>query len=184
MIGIYKITNKLTQDFYIGSSTHIKYRWWRHITFLNKKSHWNPFIQNSWNKYGRNAFEFSVLELCPVNKLQEREQYYIDTLRPNFNACPRAYTTAGRHLSKETLLKMHFFMLSKNKGKKCSEEQKEKIRKALKGRKNPEHSARMKGRIPWNKGKTGLWHWTKEALEMRTITYKETIKKKHENNRI
>jgi len=46
---------------------------------------------------------------------------------------------------------------SGNKGRIIIEETKEKIRKKLIGRKNPEHSKRMKGRPAWNKDKKRDW---------------------------
>jgi len=41
---------------------------------------------------------------------------------------------------------------SGNKGRIISATTREKIRESLLGRKNPEHSERMKGRKTWNKG--------------------------------
>ena len=53
-----------------------------------------------------------------------------------------------------------------NKGKKQSEETKEKIKNSLTGRKlSEETKEKMKGRIPWNKGKTNVYsNETKEKL--------------------
>ena len=45
-----------------------------------------------------------------------------------------------------------------NKGKHCSEETKEKIRRAHLGKKlTEEHRKKLCGKIPWNKGKTGIY---------------------------
>jgi group I intron endonuclease len=38
---------------------------------------------------------FSIIEYCPKDKLIEREQYWIDTLKPEFNICKIAGFTLG-----------------------------------------------------------------------------------------
>jgi len=45
---------------------------------LNHNWHDNKHLQNSWNKYGADKFTFSVIEECELDKLTEREQYWID----------------------------------------------------------------------------------------------------------
>lgn len=80
--GIYKITNKITQKFYIGSSVKISRRWREHIKELKKGTHRSKYLQNSFNKYGLNNFTFEVIEECSKELLSDREQYYLDTLMP------------------------------------------------------------------------------------------------------
>ena len=58
--GVYKITNKITNDFYIGSSKDIYKRWNRHKNELNKKKHINIILQRAWNKYGSDNFLFEI----------------------------------------------------------------------------------------------------------------------------
>jgi group I intron endonuclease len=41
----------------------------------------NVWLQRSYNKYGRKAFVFSVIEYCSEDVLLERERYYIDAAR-------------------------------------------------------------------------------------------------------
>lgn len=60
--GIYKITNIKNGKFYIGSSVDINSRMRGHRSALRNNSHSNKYLQNSWNKYGEDNFEFSVLE--------------------------------------------------------------------------------------------------------------------------
>lgn len=77
--GIYKILNKTTGKFYIGSSRYIKQRWGMHKADLNKNKHDNDYLQNAWNKYGENDFEFIILEqVTNFDLLEIREQYWID----------------------------------------------------------------------------------------------------------
>lgn len=77
--GIYQIKNLINGKIYIGSSRYIKNRFSTHKGFLNKNCHDNSYLQNAWNKYGAEAFEFSVLEqITNFDKLEEREQHWID----------------------------------------------------------------------------------------------------------
>ena len=83
--GIYKIRNNITSDFYIGSAANLRYRWYNHRNALGANRHSNQHLQSAWNKYGADAFEFIVIELCEKSKLLEREQFYIDSESPAYN---------------------------------------------------------------------------------------------------
>lgn len=76
-IGIYSIVNKINKKIYIGSSSKLKKRFPDHKRELNLQVHRNPYLQLSWNKYGEENFEFSVIEYCEKSELIEREVYYI-----------------------------------------------------------------------------------------------------------
>ena len=78
MVGIYAIKNKVSGKIYIGQSTNIENRWYKHKTSLRHNYHGNYHLQCSWNKYGEDSFEFSVLEECEKDKLDEREIYWIN----------------------------------------------------------------------------------------------------------
>jgi len=80
--GIYKITNLVNSKFYIGSSVAVNSRWNEHKSKLRRKIHVNPFLQKAWNKYGEDNFKFDVVELCEEKDSLDREQYYLDTLKP------------------------------------------------------------------------------------------------------
>lgn len=93
---IYKIINKITNDFYIGSAINFNNRKWGHICSLRKNKHKNQFIQNSWNKYGEHAFMFEIIEVVDKKEnLIVREQYWIDTLSPTFNLAKKAGSPLG-----------------------------------------------------------------------------------------
>jgi group I intron endonuclease len=80
--GIYKITCLPTGKIYIGSASSLYHRWSNHRTYLRANAHVNRFLQHAWNKYGPDAFCFEVLELVLSPFLVEREQFYLDKLRP------------------------------------------------------------------------------------------------------
>ena len=83
--GIYKIINTVTNDFYIGSSKNVKQRWANHKC----KSTWNKHPNNpmylDMQKYGVDKFVFEILEEAEVEQLKEKEQQFIETLKPIYN---------------------------------------------------------------------------------------------------
>ena len=83
--GIYKIENKVNGKVYIGSSNSIKRRWQKHKALLRHGKHQNSHLQAAWDKYGEDNFSFSVIELCPIDQLISREQYFIDSINPEYN---------------------------------------------------------------------------------------------------
>ena len=84
--GIYKITNTVTGDFYIGSSKNIKQRWKEH----KWQSTWNKCKNNpmylDFQKYGIDKFEFQVIAEVEEDSLKEKEQQFIETLKPTYNS--------------------------------------------------------------------------------------------------
>ena len=47
---------------------------------LKKNYHHNIHLQNAWNKYGEENFEFSIIEECHMDQLDQREIYWISKL--------------------------------------------------------------------------------------------------------
>lgn len=86
MIGVYKITNKLNGDCYVGSSKDIGKRWKRHIYLHESKGrHHEYFIYRAMRKYGIENFEFEVLETCEDSEKIILEQKYYKKLNPRYN---------------------------------------------------------------------------------------------------
>ena len=83
--GIYKITNTITGDFYIGSSKNIKHRWAAHKC----TSRWNNYTNNKMyidmKKYDVYKFEMQILAEVETGSLKEIEQQFIETLKPAYN---------------------------------------------------------------------------------------------------
>lgn len=54
-------------------------------------------------KYGFDNFNLEILEFCTVENVLEREQYYIDLLKPEYNILKEAGNSLGYEHSEETL---------------------------------------------------------------------------------
>ena len=71
--GIYQITNKMDNKFYLGSSSNLKNREKAHYSYLQKGKHPNRYLQKAYNeivlKYDLNKvryyLEFSIIEVIP-----------------------------------------------------------------------------------------------------------------------
>lgn len=118
---------------YVGSSIDILRRQKQHLNSLRKNKNECCRLQQAFNKYGEDLFVFEVLEL--TDNLIEREQYYIDYYNPRYNI-----EKVARQRSPETIRKMKESMAARKaagiqrKRSPMSEETKEKIRNAQKGK--------------------------------------------------
>lgn len=82
--GIYKISNKITGDFYIGSSKNIKSRWNDHKSPSRWSRQPGMKLYQDFQKYGLDNFTFEIIE--ETTSLHEREQYWMDILKPTYNS--------------------------------------------------------------------------------------------------
>lgn len=140
--GIYKIENIINHKIYIGSAANIKLRWSSHKSNLKNNIHENKHLQKSYNKYGEINFSFSILEFVKKENLIIQEQFWY-----NF------YKNNGF-----TFYNFNDIVENPMKGKTHTIETKNKISKINKGRKwSEETRMKMKSRVPWNKGKTGIY---------------------------
>ena len=76
-IGIYCIRNLVNNKVYIGQSQHIQARFNEHRADLRHSRHHNPCLTNSWNKYGPENFEFTIIEECTLDVIDELEIQWI-----------------------------------------------------------------------------------------------------------
>ncbi len=205
--GIYTITNLVNNKMYVGLATNITIRWREHKSELRGDYHGNIKLQRAWNKYGEKAFKFEILWECEERFLYSEEHYWCNLLnvhngRYGYNIKPThpdnksrmteetkkkiSKALIGRKLSKEACKNMS----EANKGRvfteehllslkiACStQEHRDKLSIALKGKKKPERSRehaqkigdRNKGRImtddqkkhlsEYNKGKVFSEEW-------------------------
>lgn len=87
MVGIYKITNLINGNSYIGQSVNIFKRWQQEKEDSNNvNSHsYNYPLMRAFRKYGVDNFSFEILEECNVEDLNEREMYWISFYDTFFN---------------------------------------------------------------------------------------------------
>ena len=70
--GIYKIENLVNNKIYIGQSIEIEKRWKKHLSSQD-----DFLIHKAIRKYGKNNFNFTILEECKPNQLDEKECFWI-----------------------------------------------------------------------------------------------------------
>lgn len=186
--GCYNIINKTTGKVYVGISIHIKERWSIHRQYLRKNKHPNNHLQNAWNKYGENDFEFNMLEVIDFDynnkdinyrkaiseKLDKLEKKYFT----KYNSTEREYgynlNEAGLHgvASEETKKKLSEMRQGENNsfyGKKHSKDSKKLMGGAVidySGEKNPNYGNR----------------WSDEQKEQMSKINKGRNLGKHHNN--
>lgn len=135
--GIYKITSP-SNRVYVGKSNDIYIRWkkaYQHgidepePTYKRCKN--QPLLCNSLKKYGASQHKFEIIEECSISEMNEKEIYYIKTLK-TFNS------KGGLNLK------------SGGQGGEWSDESRKKISLTKKGIPNP----KIKGSGNWMFGKT------------------------------
>ena len=99
--GVYSIFNTENGKRYIGSSKDLYNRLHEHYHNLRfDKSH-NKHLQNAWDKYGKDKFIFNILEFCDEDVRFEREQYYIDLMKPEYNFSLQVQANTNRVISND-----------------------------------------------------------------------------------
>lgn len=84
MPSIYSITNIVTKDIYIGKTTKtIDERFKRHAYCAKYSS--QTHLHRAIRKYGIENFQIELLEETSMSNLDEREQYFIEYLKPQYN---------------------------------------------------------------------------------------------------
>jgi len=160
--GIYLIKNMVNGKGYIGSTTDLDGRKITHFQELKGNRHHNYHLQSSYNKHGRDKFEFYVLAYCSSEKLLTKEDFYMKYLKTLNRNYGYNLVTAERHVfSEETREKIRQSKL----GTKASEETKKKLREIRKGKKpflghsfSQETKNKMSERARGNKNPLGFKH--------------------------
>jgi group I intron endonuclease len=151
--GIYVITNAITKKVYIGSALYLRGRCAHHEKRLGLNAHKNTHLQAAWNKYGPDAFVFTILLYCDPTNLIFFEQRAIDGYMTRhgrsvlYNLTLVAGSNLGTKRSDETKAKMSIsrrgilhseetkrLFSETRKGRRLSPETKAKLSKVHKGR--------------------------------------------------
>lgn len=104
-IGIYELYCKDNDKSYIGLSSDIKNRWYHHKSMLRLGKHDNIHVQRVYDKYGPDAFEYSILEECEEQRLEEKEKYWESEIGKenllNIAECGEKNHLRGRKMTEE-----------------------------------------------------------------------------------
>ncbi len=116
--GIYKIINKINQKYYVGSSNDIEKRFRAHKQHLNGNYHTNTKLQNAWNLYNKNDWDWIIIENVSSNELLTIEQKYLDIAKTEQDKCYNLSFIAGRiEMTNETKEKISIKAISRLKNK-------------------------------------------------------------------
>lgn len=75
---IYKITNDINSKIYIGQTIQtLNKRFNGHSCYSKTDRSANMYIKRAIHKYGKEHFHIELIEICPVENLNEREQFWI-----------------------------------------------------------------------------------------------------------
>lgn len=138
--GIYKVTSP-TERVYIGQAKNIKARW-RDYYGMYSLVKGQVKLYRSFIKYGVASHTFEILEVCEIEKLNERERYwqdFYDVLNGGLNCILQQALEKRRVFSKDTLKKMSHAqkgVKSHLYGKKLSEKTRRKMSERQIGEKN------------------------------------------------
>ena len=182
MIGVYVIRCKVNDRFYIGVSKNIKARWNEHKSYLKNNKHHSVKLQRSYNKYGIDAFEYSIIyetkdyESAVNLEIAMIKSFYGKMLL-NSSATSQGFGIGYKH-TEATKAKISKSLMG-NKytlGYKHTEEAKEKQRQASKG-----NTTRFK---PLNAYiKDGITYLGSIEASIKTNTPRTTLLRYAENNK-
>lgn len=117
--GIYKWVNKTNGKCYIGSSVNLGSRLSNYLSYNYLLGRTNHIKCNSKSKiysalisYGYNNFHLVILEYCDRFDVIKKEQFYIDSLKPEYNILKVAGSSLGFRHSEQTKLKFKLRKLS------------------------------------------------------------------------
>lgn len=83
--GIYQLKNTANGKLYVGQTKNFSNRKKSHLKSLKNGTHYNRYLQRSYNKYGQGFFVFEIIERCEVELLNARERYWIRELQTEYN---------------------------------------------------------------------------------------------------
>ncbi len=153
--GIYEIKNRINNKSYVGSSCNINRRLYEHRSDLIEGVHHNKHLQQSWNKYGKEAFTFQLVKEYPIFQLLDAEAYWIRRLKSGNRMGYNIVNTPQRPVhAQETKHKISKTLI----GHPVLKDTREKIRRKLNGHKisiETREKIRVKIKTLWKEGRYG-----------------------------
>ena len=172
--GIYKITNTVTGDFYIGSSKNVKERWAAHKWPSRWKQYPNNPMYLDFQKYGLENFEFEILAEVEADKLKETEQQFIETLNPTYNN----YRAKGLDIERQKEAQKKYN--KSDKGKESHRKANNKYKKSDKGKEsNRKANNKYKNQLCYYNGETLTLHALSTRFERQGIHHSTLEAKKY-----
>jgi excinuclease UvrABC nuclease subunit len=103
--GIYMWLNNINGKRYIGSSIDLKRRISSYYSVGYLTTYDTSMINRALLKYGYSSFSLHIIEYCESKDIVEREQYYIDFYKPEYNILKKAYSSLGLKKTNDSVLK-------------------------------------------------------------------------------
>jgi len=101
IIGVYRISNKLSGRYYIGYSTNIDRRFCAHRNKLKQNYHDNIFLQRAYNLDGEDKFKYDIIHICDTEEeAKEIELQYLTDLSIRDKIYNLNYNNGGGDLLK------------------------------------------------------------------------------------
>ncbi len=189
---IYRINNKLNNEFYIGRTTTTVNKRFVNHRYEARRNKIDCAIYRAMRKYGTENFEAIEVEKVTANtkgelsdKLDELEMHYIAHFKPVYNSAPGGIGRTGVSWTEERREKFRELMSGENNpnfGKEMSEETRQKLSDALKGRVISEESRKKRSETMKGVPKT-----EETRIKMREAASKRTNKmptgKEHHNSK-
>jgi group I intron endonuclease len=133
--GVYRWVHIKSGKMYIGSSIDLGRRFSSYFSLkLIENQAKRSIIYKSLIKYGHLEFRLEILEFCNSEDVIEREQFYLDALKPEYNILKIAGSRTGFKVLDETKAKIRAALT----GRVLSESVKAKIKAARIGAKHSE----------------------------------------------
>lgn len=136
--AVYKITNTVTGECYVGSSSNVKQRWSQHKCQSSWKRYPNNRLYQDFQKYGVGKFRFQIL--CPVMNeyLKDVEQEFIEMIKPAYNN----FNAKGWNVERRKKYEKKYYQ--SDRGKETQKESHRKYKQSEKG-----HKAIRKAQNKW-----------------------------------
>lgn len=134
--GIYAIVNTVSGKRYIGQTANIKKRRREHMGGIMRGNHNSRVIRRAVAKYGPQAFVFTLVELCAIEALNEREQFWLSHYgKPNlYNQSMLSGPPRGWKMPDEARQKL----IERNRTRVFTQEMRKNMSDAQKGKKLPQ----------------------------------------------
>jgi group I intron endonuclease len=85
--GVYQFINLLIEESYVGSSTNlsVRFRQYFNYNYISSPTRSKSVIYSSILKNGYSNFSLTILEYCEIKDCINREQFYINLIKPSIN---------------------------------------------------------------------------------------------------